>query len=85
MNKTEKEYVYYWYHHMAISNEDKEIINGAAVTNDWETFNHYLNMYKSKCTFPDHIVVFDENDDISDIPLNKENFKLITYAECECG
>ena len=96
MNKTEKEYNYYWYHHMAISFEDREIINGAAVTHDWETFNHYLNMYKDKCGFPDVISVHDDEENykdeddyidhgIWDIPLNEENFKLITWAECECG
>lgn len=96
MNTSEKEYIYYWYHHMAISFEDRDIINDAAANHDWETFSYYLNRYKDKCTFPDTISVHDDEDNyededdyiengISEIPLNEENFQLIDWAECECG
>ena len=107
MNTSEKEYCYYWYHHMAIPSEECQKIDKIILDHDWEAFMKYFKEYnnryytykgkKHKLTyFPDVISVHDdednyENDDdyiengITDIPLNEENFKLITFAEHECG
>lgn len=97
MNKTDnKEYIYYWYHCGLVTPRYREIINGAAVTHDWETFRKYVEANKNKGDFPDTISVHDDESNYKDeddyiehgiwvIPLNEENFKLITWAECEWG
>ena len=98
----EKEYSYYWYHHMAFTSEECQKIDKIILDHDWNAFMEYYKKYDDRyyeykgdrykiCYFPDTIDCFDDSLDEDDenyyteIPLNEENFKLITFAEHECG
>lgn len=85
-------YNYYWYHHMAIDYKMRDKINKAIMNHDWEAFKYYKKKYGRGCLFPNTIYPCVEMEDevVEDIypdflPLNKNNFNLITHSECECG
>ena len=45
MNTSEKEYCYYWYHHMAIPSEECQKIDKIILDHDWEAFMKYFKEY----------------------------------------
>ena len=77
-------YFYYWYHHMALSNETIKRINAIISKRDWESFLMVKNDIESqsKLTYLPMEMIDDRGNWIE---LNKDNFKLITTVECECG
>lgn len=87
-----KRYYYVWFHHMFIDkelmNEINDFIEKENKTDyDWETFNLLKKDVESQSKnkfeyFP--MYVFDEKIK-RNVKLNKERFKKIYGAECECG
>ena len=91
-NNSKVNVFYMWYHHMALSHEDREYIYQVIAHHDYDEFIRIRNELKQfeddECVFlPRYALVVDVNakePEWVDI-TKKSNFFRIRDNECECG
>ena len=92
-----KTYLYYWYHHGAMTDIRREFIRKCIDSHDWQAFCMIREMYQSTwsiyqpdkeyplCYFPNSICVFEGDEPVGCIDLTEETFNLIDGSDDEHG
>lgn len=93
----DKTYLYYWYHHGAMTYERRQWINERINTHDWQAFCFIREVYESTWSiyqpdkeehmlyFPNSIVVFEGDEPVDYLDITEETFQLINDNDYEHG